>query len=73
MGHASLCGNIYSADKTGEREGHTTHCKEVIQSEALVNLLVKKGILTQEELITEVGRVKKKMIEDQETIRKMKH
>jgi len=45
---------------------------EIIQSEALVNLLVKKGILTQEELIEEVIRVKQKMVEDHERIKRMK-
>jgi len=45
---------------------------EAVQSEALVNLLVKKGILTQEELIEEVIRVKEKMVEDQERIRRMR-
>ena len=45
---------------------------EIIQSEALVNLLVKKGILTQEELIEEVIRVKEKMVEDQERLRRMR-
>jgi len=43
---------------------------EAVQSEALVNLLVKKGIMTKDELITEVIRVKERMAEDQARKRK---
>lgn len=45
---------------------------EAIQSEALVNILVKKGILTQDELIEEIIRVKKEMVAEQARKRKFK-
>ena len=35
---------------------------EVIQSEAIINLLDKKGIISKQELIEEMKRVKTKMI-----------
>jgi hypothetical protein len=35
---------------------------EVIQSEALINLLDKKGIISKQELLEEMKRVKAKMI-----------
>ena len=45
---------------------------EVIQSEALVNILVRKGILTQDELLEEIINVKKRMITEQATKIKFK-
>ena len=45
---------------------------EFIQSEALVNLLVKKGILTKDELIEEIIRVKEKMVEEETNRQKFK-
>jgi hypothetical protein len=38
---------------------------EVIQSEALINLLDKKGIISAQELLAEMKRVKSKMIKSE--------
>lgn len=38
---------------------------EVIQSEALINLLDKKGIISKQELLEEMRRVKTKMIKSE--------
>jgi hypothetical protein len=38
---------------------------EVIQSEALINLLDKKGIISTQELLAEMKRVKSKMIKSE--------
>ena len=38
---------------------------EVIQSEALINLLDKKGIISKQELLAEMKRVKSKMIKSE--------
>jgi hypothetical protein len=38
---------------------------EVIQSEALINLLDKKGIISKQELLEEMKRVKSKMIKSE--------
>ena len=40
---------------------------EVIQSEAIINLLDKKGIISKQELLEEMKRVQAKMIKSSET------